>query len=346
MAQLNQIIWSNITWGACGIFFMCLFGIAIKFEWNSQLTPKAWNRPRNVLKNVLKDHRIFGCWNLYPITWFLWARKLTYPQGMEGIPGTGTRDDGWSGPTLKMTLDGVILLKFHRMLFKISLLATLLCCGVLLPTYTTSTCDPEIVTERECRRLSSLTDFENLTISHVPEVRRNDDVVVLEKDHRKNDVDSENENENNNNGDDDHGNSEYEVGDDDHHDASGWSSFFSFGSTEKKKNALANFTATHYPVPAIAYDDQYNALVPNNKLLDEEGNIIIPPAPVATQHTADSKWVPGISWRLMTTALCSAIIYAYTCCKFCSVGFMGSDGVSVFSRPSIGVDCVSTFAYV
>ena len=50
---------------------MCLFGIAIKFEWNSQLTPKAWNRPRNVLKNVLKQHSILGCWNLYPVTWFL-----------------------------------------------------------------------------------------------------------------------------------------------------------------------------------------------------------------------------------------------------------------------------------
>ena len=176
MAQLDQIIWSNITWGACGIFFICLFGIAIKFEWNSQLTPKAWNRPRNVLKNVLKTHKLFGCWNLYPVTWFLWARKLTYPMGMEGIPGTGTRDDGWSGPTLKMNLDGVILLKFHRMLFKISLLATFLCCGVLLPTYTTSVCDPELVTERECERLASLTDFETLTISHVPEVRRNDNV--------------------------------------------------------------------------------------------------------------------------------------------------------------------------
>ena len=169
MAQLNQIIWSNITWGACGMVFLALFGIAIQLEWNSQLTPKVWNRPRSALKNVLKGHSIFGCWNFYPVTWFLWARSLTYPAAMEGIPGTGTRDDGWTGPTLKMNLDGVILLKYHRMLFKIALLATLLCCGVLLPTYTSSVCDPEIVTERECQRLASLTDFENLkfkTLSH------------------------------------------------------------------------------------------------------------------------------------------------------------------------------------
>lgn len=277
MAQLNQIIWSNITWGACGIFFMCLFGIAIKFEWNSQLTPKAWNRPRNVLKNVLKEHTIFGCWNLYPVTWFLWARKLTYPAGMEGIPGTGTRDDGWSGPTLKMNLDGVILLKFHRMLFKIGVLATLLCCGVLLPTYTSSVCDPEIVTERECQRLASLTDFENLTISRVPEVRRNEKNTKRVRDNNSNShiINSKNKNK-----------TQSLLLDDDQ--------FLSFESS----------VGTTKSTP---------------QLLDEGGNIIIPSAPVAPETNADTKWVPGISWRLITTALCSAIIYAYTCCKFSQV---------------------------
>lgn len=263
MAQLNQIIWSNITWGASGVFFMCLFGIAIKFEWNSQLTPKAWNRPRNVLKNVLKTHRICGCWNLYPITWFLWARKLTYPAAMEGIPGTGTRDDGWSGPTLKMNLDGVILLKFHRMLFKIGLLATLLSCGVLLPTYTSSVCDPDIVTEQECQRLSSLTDFENLTIAHVPEVRRR------------------------------------------HED-----------SRKRRGGFGKNATIEDF------LDDDYYPFMDGAKpqIFDDGGNIIIPSAPVAPETNADTKWVPGISWRLMTTAICSAIIYAYTCCKFINFG--------------------------
>jgi len=232
---------------------MCLFGIAIKFEWNSQLTPKAWNRPRNVLKNVLKRHSIFGCLNFYPITWFLWARKLTYPAAMEGIPGTGTRDDGWSGPTLKMNLDGVILLKFHRMLFKIALLATLVSCGILLPTYTSSVCDPEIFSERECRRLWALTDFENLTISHVPEVRRNDESYRNRKRQRRNST---------------------VVGD----DFTNWS------------------------------DDKDPP-----QIIDVEGNIIIPSAPVSLKTNADTKWVPGISWRLMTTALCSAFIYAYTC---------------------------------
>ena len=266
MAQLNQIIWSNITWGACGIFFMCLFGIAIKFEWNSQLTPKAWNRPRNVLKNVLKEHSIFGCWNLYPVTWFLWARKLTYPAGMEGIPGTGTRDDGWSGPTLKMNLDGVILLKFHKMLFKIGLLATLLSCGVLLPTYTSSVCDPEIVSEHECQRLSSLTDFENLTISHVPEVRRKN----KKKDNKE--------------------------------------------TNKRRKRVNTTLEELFEEFEEEEYSKYDNPNKP--QLLDEGGNIIIPSAPVAPETNADTKWVPGISWRLMTTALCSAIIYAYTCCEY------------------------------
>ncbi len=264
MAQLNQIIWSNITWGACGIFFMCLFGIAIKFEWNSQLTPKAWNRPRNVLKNVLKQHSIFGCWNLYPVTWFLWASKLTYPSGMEGIPGTGTRDDGWTGPTLKMNLDGVILLKFHRMLFKIAVLASLLSCGVLLPTYTSSVCDPHIVGEQECRRLASLTDFENLTISHVPEVRRK--------------------------------------------------------NKQRQHETTKHYNSTIQEL-LFDYDEDFWGIDNSQpQLLDEGGNIIIPSAPVAPETNADTKWIPGISWRLTTTALCSAIIYAYTCCKYMNFG--------------------------
>lgn len=41
----------------------------------------------------------------------------------------------------------------------------------------------------------------------------------------------------------------------------------------------------------------------------------LPQAPAAAVHTASSKWVPGISWRHLTTAICSVVIYIYTCCK-------------------------------
>ena len=340
---------------------MFLFGIAIKSEWNSQLTPKTWNRPRNVLKNVLKRHKLFGCINFYPFTWCLWARSLTYGQGMEGIPGTGTRDDGWTGPTLKMNLDGVILLKFHKMLFKVGVFATLLSCGVLLPVYTSSVCDPEIVGERECQRLASLTDFENLTISHVPEVRR--DMLMIS-------------NSGNGNGGDNNTNanhsapSVWEWEDDDHEDdyyrndnaanattaaatttpavpakSKGIFSFlhptrqeepstsFPFYNSNDNGNDNANNDNRKRNRKRIRNRNKNNSNNNNNRklqnsmnsminnldnkpqLIDVEGNIIIPPEPVATIQTASSKWVPGISWRHLTTAVCSVLIYMYTCCK-------------------------------
>jgi hypothetical protein len=296
MAQLNQIIWSNIMWGGCGIFFMCLFGIAVKLEWNSQLTPKAWNRPRNVLKNVLKKHRILGCINFYPLTWYLWARSLTYSQGMDGIAGTGTRDDGWTGPTLKMNLDGVILLKFHRMLFKISLLASILCCGVLLPTYTTIICDPTIVSDRECERLVSLTDFEHLTILSVPEVKHN---TIGEREE------------------------EWIFGGNSNSSSSLYNNYTTNNNNSTSSlSSLSSSSSSSYidPISDIPITSTYQPQQPNqnevlttSQLIDENGNIIIPPAPTLTQHNADSKWVPGITWRLLTVALVSAIIYVYTC---------------------------------
>ena len=153
---------------------MALFGIAIAYEWNSQLTPRARNRPSKVLKNTLKQNYSHLCscclWaNFYSVTWLLWTYRITYPQGLDGIPGTGTRNNGWSGPTLKWNLDGVILLKYHRMLCKISVIASLLCVFILIPAYSSATCDPNTLGIATCEAMWNLTDFENLTISHVPD---------------------------------------------------------------------------------------------------------------------------------------------------------------------------------
>jgi hypothetical protein len=149
-----------------GITFTALFGVAVDREWNSQLTPRAWSRPVPVVKNVLTD-KWCGL-RIYSLSWILWARKLTYPQGMTGIPGTGTRSDGWAGPTLKMNLDGVILCKYHQMLFKISVLATVLCLLVLLPSYASARCDPRVLGYNTCVALWNNTDFANVTIAAVP----------------------------------------------------------------------------------------------------------------------------------------------------------------------------------
>jgi hypothetical protein len=166
MAQLSQIYITTLVGVVLSVVFSALFGLAVQQEWNSQLTPRAWSRPVKVLKNVLTD-RICGL-RIYSINWMIWALKLTYPEGLAGIPGTGTRSDGWDGPTLKMNLDAVILCKYHRMLFKISILATFLCLFILLPAYSTATCDPTVLGYNTCMARWNNTDFDNLTISSVP----------------------------------------------------------------------------------------------------------------------------------------------------------------------------------
>mmetsp|Transcript_4818 Transcript_4818/g.12258 ORF Transcript_4818/g.12258 Transcript_4818/m.12258 type:complete len:1303 (-) Transcript_4818:886-4794(-) len=166
---------------------LILFGIAIWRQWNSELTPRAANRPLCVLKNVLLNPTIgrkgkgtgtadkngtTTSWDwfnkLYALSWLRWTSNLTYQQALEGVPGTGSRADGWDGRTLQLNLDGVILLKYHRMLAKIAGLATLLCIAVILPVYKTATCDPFKLGAAACLSRENLTDFEQLTVIHIP----------------------------------------------------------------------------------------------------------------------------------------------------------------------------------
>jgi hypothetical protein len=189
MVQLTAIFATQILYGAIGVTFVVLFDVAVRFEWNSQLAPRSTNRPRLVIKNALLSSLSssllqststtttttttttnkqtkkyvgggvswFSSFHWYPLSFIVWATRLTYRRGLQGIPGTGSRNNGWAGPTLKWNLDGVILLKYHRMLMKISLLATLLCLLVLLPAFSTAECDPQLLGLRTCQAVWNLT---------------------------------------------------------------------------------------------------------------------------------------------------------------------------------------------
>ena len=61
---------------------------------------------------------------------------------LEGVKGTGTRNNGWSGWKLRCNLDGIILIKFCVLCLKVSVLATILCIGVILPINFTAECNP------------------------------------------------------------------------------------------------------------------------------------------------------------------------------------------------------------
>lgn len=184
-ATLAQVVNTFLLSSLFGVCALILFGIAIWQEWNAQLTPRASNRPPKVLKNALvgsrpreqsqnndddgdgdkgSNNQCRRWWNrLYCVTWIGWARRLTYQQALEGIPGTGTRDGGWAGNELRINLDGIILLKYHRLLAKVAGLATVLCMLVILPVYKTATCDPLVLGPGSCLYRWNLTDFENLT---------------------------------------------------------------------------------------------------------------------------------------------------------------------------------------
>lgn len=111
MATL-QAVYNNIALGA-GVSTICFlaFGLAVNLEANKNLTPRAWARPVNVVKNVLKKP--------YCVSWISWAMQLRYIDLLSGIPGTGTRNQGWSGPTLRTNLDGIVLLRYHTLQFKV-----------------------------------------------------------------------------------------------------------------------------------------------------------------------------------------------------------------------------------
>jgi hypothetical protein len=113
MSTLSQIFGTVVTGTVTTTIALLLFGSGVRFGWNSNLTPRAWSRPQAVIKNCLEGP-------YYGISWISWAMRQRYSDLLAGIPGTGTRKDGWSGPTLKANLDAVIQIRFHMLQFKVT----------------------------------------------------------------------------------------------------------------------------------------------------------------------------------------------------------------------------------
>ena len=111
MATLSQV-YINLAMGTV-VTTICYigFGAAVRFECNKDLTPRAWNRPVQVIKNCLSRP--------YSLSWIHWAMSQRYIDLLAGIPGTGTRQKGWSGPNLRTNLDGIILMRYHALQFKV-----------------------------------------------------------------------------------------------------------------------------------------------------------------------------------------------------------------------------------
>lgn len=170
------VVGSSIYLGIVSLVLcMLFFSLAIHNEWIEDLAPRAANRPREVMKNAI----LFNLTSVhknkvwyYPIAWIIWAYNLTYKECIFGIPGTGTRRNGWEGPLLKTNLDAVILMKYHTLLFKISVMVAALCLFVLLPVNVTSVCDPETFGEFICTEHGNASiGFTKTTFANIPDKR-------------------------------------------------------------------------------------------------------------------------------------------------------------------------------
>lgn len=97
---------------------------------------------------------------------------------LSGVPGTGTRDDGYAGALLRVNLDGIVLLRFHALCLKVSLFCVMVALGLLLPLNYTAQCynflnvedatddvsiDTETTISEECRSNSINNDHNAIT---------------------------------------------------------------------------------------------------------------------------------------------------------------------------------------
>eukprot|EP00536_Pseudo-nitzschia_multiseries_P007467 jgi/Psemu1/195687/e_gw1.176.6.1 len=189
---MNLVLWPSI--GGITFLMLCslLFGWAIAKGRTDDLAPRIANRPKGVVKNALLYHQRDNNNNNnnnnngnnnnnnnnnhhscigYVLAWIGWAYHLTYRECILGIPGTGTRNGGESGPLLKTNLDAVVLMRFHALLFKISVVVAVLCTFVILPLNLSAGCDPEIFGVGTCeqqRNLVGNTGYMKTTIANIP----------------------------------------------------------------------------------------------------------------------------------------------------------------------------------
>ena len=267
--------------GSILITVVCLliFGLAIHKNWNDNLTPRAANLPKDVLKNALlyyhnqnknKTNKYMDkLTSFYPTALIVWSYNLTYKQCLQGIPGTGTRNKGWDGPLLKVNLDGVILLKYHTLLFKISLLVAMLCTFVLLPIYATATCDPDTFGYGTCK-VHIETDtmaFRKTTISNIPDKSYNNNTNATDV-------------------------------------------YRTLNST-----VFADALKGIVPVPDKVIDnDDYSYSNKTESGMNQTRNQTS--SSNDGRSLQGQLWVVGQTWRIAATVICCFIIYIYTFCKY------------------------------
>mmetsp|Transcript_24476 Transcript_24476/g.59936 ORF Transcript_24476/g.59936 Transcript_24476/m.59936 type:complete len:1293 (+) Transcript_24476:346-4224(+) len=126
--------------GGTGVLLLCIlaFQYALLTQ-NPKIAPRCTARPPETISNRWAEqnapthaqHRCGG-------NWIKWVMGLSEATLLHGVPGTGTRKGGLEGSMLYVTLDCIVLIRFHRLGRKLAALATVLCLFVLMPLYITT----------------------------------------------------------------------------------------------------------------------------------------------------------------------------------------------------------------
>jgi len=172
-----------------GIACFLAFGVAVYFQC-PVIAPRCTARPKETIYHpnpFPKDK--YECQDRGNplIGWIAWVMKMPYDTMLNGIPGTGTRKKGLAGRMLQVNLDGVVMLRYHLVGFRLTLLITVLALGVILPVNLTANCySADAGLSDTCidpsNQTKVLTDFERTTIANISPLSNVTSLDLLSKD--------------------------------------------------------------------------------------------------------------------------------------------------------------------
>jgi hypothetical protein len=157
---LISIAWT-LAFGA-GTLLCVLALFAISFCVRSHLiAPRTIARPK-----VTMAMGSSGLWSKCGLAFICSSWRWSYDAMLNGMQGTGTRDEGHSGPLLSMNLDALVFLRFHEMCFKYTCFLMTLSLLVILPVNLTANCYGKDNTNEAC---ADLTDYDRTTSANLPQ---------------------------------------------------------------------------------------------------------------------------------------------------------------------------------
>ncbi|GAX28816.1 hypothetical protein FisN_35Lh018 [Fistulifera solaris] len=160
MTTLSSLGFTLVGAGGMGAIAITLFGFAVKRR-SPFVAPRATARPASVIYRGERN----------PWTgWIPETMNWTYHEMLQGVAGTGTRKQGKHGRLLNVTLDGIVVLRFHALCMRVALFATVLFLCILLPLYATAGCADAPQWKGCAGTNGTFTDYERLTMANIPSV--------------------------------------------------------------------------------------------------------------------------------------------------------------------------------